>query len=161
MIRKLIAVLVIGFVLVAAAVLYFYEPPGKGPEFPKAELDVLRADGTSIHYHVEVATTLEQEMFGLMFRKYMPQDHGMIFIYNPPQQVSMWMKDTYIPLDMLYVRADGTIEKIITEAQPLNYTPLSSDEPVHGVIELNAGEVAREGLKKGDKIVFPGFGQNP
>ncbi len=90
-----------------------------------------------------------------MFRRSMPSDAGMLFIWPADQIVMMWMKNTYVALDMLYVRHDGTIAKIITNAVPLDLTPLSSDEPVRAVIELNAGEATRRGLKPGDKVTSP------
>jgi len=131
----------------------------QSPTFEQSSMTIQRADGQSFLYSVEVALTREQEAYGLMFRRSLPTNAGMIFVYNPDQLVSMWMKNTYIPLDMLFVRKDGIIVKIITHAQPFDLTPLPSGEPVRGVIELNAGDVERNGLKTGDKVIFSAFSQ--
>jgi len=136
-------------------------PDNSAPVFAHASMVIQRADGQSFPFSVEVAETPEQERYGLMFRHSLPDDAGMIFIYSPDQPVSMWMKNTYIPLDMLFVRHDGLIVKIITHAEPFDLTPLPSDEPVRGVIELTAGAVARDSLKTGDKVLFPAFSDRP
>lgn len=130
---------------------------GHAPQFEHAVLSIQRADGKLFSYTVEVAQTLEQELYGLMFRKYLAPDTGMIFIYTPDQTVSMWMKNTFIPLDMLFVRGDGSIATIAANAQPHDLTPIDSGEPVRAVIEINAGEAAQHGFTTGDKVLFPAF----
>lgn len=134
--------------------------PKDAPEFLRTGLSIEKQDGEYVLYSVEVATTPEQERYGLMFRKKLPPRSGMIFLYYPEQQIFMWMKNTYIPLDMLFVRADGTISKIIADAMPMDATPLSSDAPVRAVIEINAGEAAGQGIKVGDKVLFAAFESN-
>jgi uncharacterized membrane protein (UPF0127 family) len=131
--------------------------PEEAPSFPRDHLTIETRDGQKVPYETEVATTTDQERYGLMFRKFLPADQGMIFIYDPPLVVQMWMKNTFIPLDMLFVREDGVIVKMITHAVPFDLTPLSSDEPVKAVIELNAGEVMKHGLKTGDRVKFSAF----
>jgi hypothetical protein len=123
-------------------------------------MTIRRSDGQSFPFIIEIAETPEQQRYGLMFRRALPQDAGMLFISDPDRPVSMWMKNTYIPLDMLFIRHDGTIVKIITHAEPFDLTPLSSGEPVRGVIEINAGEAERRGLKIGDKIVSSAFSES-
>ena len=88
-----------------------------------------------------------------MFRRALADDTGMAFQWDAPQIIHMWMKNTYIPLDMLFVDAEGVIVKLLTHAEPLDLTPLSSDLPVTLVVELNAGTIARLGLRKGDKAI--------
>lgn len=105
-------------------------------------------------FHVEVAQTDEQRMRGLMHRRHMPADRGMIFLYEQEEPVAMWMENTYISLDMLFVRADGTVANIVTHAEPLSRRLLPSAGPVATVIELNAGEAGRIGVKPGDRIIF-------
>lgn len=131
------------------------------PSFSRDHLNIRRADGVSFPFDVEIATTSQQEAYGLMFRHSIAPQTGMLFLWDPDREVSMWMKNTYISLDMLFIRHDGTIAKIITHAIPLNLTPLSSDEPVHSVMEMKAGEVDRLGLKAGDKVVFWAFQMLP
>jgi uncharacterized membrane protein (UPF0127 family) len=134
--------------------------PADAPVFPHDHLIIARADGKQFPFAIEVATTPAQHEYGLMHRHALAADAGMIFLYDPPDTVSMWMKDTPLPLDMLFVRADGTIEKIATHAVPFDVTPIEADEPVRAVIELNAGTADRLGLKTGDKVVYAGFSKH-
>ena len=105
-------------------------------------------------FTVEVAATAEQQERGLMFRKEIAPDRGMIFPYDPPQDVSFWMKNTLIPLDMLFIRADGTIARIAT-AKPLDETPVPAGEPVAAVLELRGGRAAELGIREGDRVDWP------
>ena len=86
-------------------------------------------------FTVQVAATDEQQQHGLMFVRSLPGDQGMIFPYDPPQNVAFWMKNTLIPLDMIFIRADGTIARIVT-AKPLDETSVPAGEPVAAVLEL-------------------------
>jgi uncharacterized membrane protein (UPF0127 family) len=131
------------------------------PSFPRASMTIQCADGKKFPFDIEVATTPEQETYGLMFRRSLPRDAGMLFLWPEDRMVIMWMKNTFISLDMLYVGSNGVITKIITSAEPLSLMPLSSDVPVRAVIEINAGETVRRGLKPGDKVIYPAFGSGP
>ena len=86
-----------------------------------------------------------------MFVKSLPANRGMIFPYDPPQDVSFWMKNTLIPLDMLFIRADGTIARIVT-AKALDLSTIPSGEPIAAVLEIRGGEAAKAGIKVGDKV---------
>jgi uncharacterized membrane protein (UPF0127 family) len=97
----------------------------------------------------EVAATPEQQERGLMFRRSLRPDRGMIFPYDPPQDVSFWMKNTIIPLDIVFIRSDGTIVRI-THAKALDLSPLPSGEPVAAVLEIRGGRAAELGIKEGD-----------
>lgn len=132
--------------------------PDDAPHFPKAVMTIQRADGSKSDFDVEVAATPEQEGFGLMFRRKLAPDAGMIFITEPDHVMIMWMKNTFIPLDMLFVTHDGRIDQVSANAVPLDLTPIRSAQPVHGVIEIGGGEAARQNIKPGDHILFPGFG---
>jgi len=101
------------------------------------------------HFTVEVAATPEQQERGLMFRKSLAGDRGMIFPYDPPQDVSFWMENTLIPLDIIFIRADGTIVRI-TKAKALDETPLPAGEPIAVVLEIRGGRAAELGIKEGD-----------
>jgi len=106
------------------------------------------------HFTVEIAATPEQQERGLMFRKSIAPDRGMIFPYQPPQEVAFWMKNTLIPLDIVYIRADGTVGRIVN-AEPMDITPLPSGEPVALVLEIGGGRAAQLGIKEGDKVSWP------
>jgi uncharacterized membrane protein (UPF0127 family) len=103
------------------------------------------------HFTVEVAATPDQQERGLMFRHSLAGDRGMIFPYDPPQEVGFWMKNTLIPLDIIYIRANGTIARIVN-AQPMDITPLPSGEPVALVLEIRGGRAAELGIREGDKV---------
>ena len=89
-----------------------------------------------------------------MFRKDIPPDRGMIFPYEPAQEVAFWMKNTLIPLDIVYIRSDGTIARI-THAEAMDLTPLPSGEPITGVLEIRAGRAAELGIQEGDTASWP------
>jgi uncharacterized membrane protein (UPF0127 family) len=103
---------------------------------------------------VEVARTPEEQERGLMFRRELAPDRGMIFPYDPPVNAAFWMKNTLIPLDMVFVRADGTIARIAT-AQPLDETPVPAGEPVALVLEIAGGRAQQLDVKAGDKVSWP------
>lgn len=86
-----------------------------------------------------------------MFRKSIAGDRGMIFPYDPPQDVAFWMKNTLIPLDIIFVRADGTIARI-TKAEAMDLTPLPAGEPVSAVLEIRGGRAAELGIREGDIV---------
>jgi uncharacterized membrane protein (UPF0127 family) len=108
-------------------------------------------------FQVEVMRTPEQRARGLMFRRFMPQDRGMLFDFERVEPVSMWMQNTYIPLDMVFIRADGTVARVAEQTEPLSTRTIPSGEPVLGVLEVNGGVAARIGLKPGDKVEHPLF----
>jgi uncharacterized protein len=103
-------------------------------------------------FQIEVMRTPEEKAKGLMFRQFMPEDRGMLFDFEREQAVSMWMRNTYIPLDMLFIRSDGLLHHIHARAQPLDETPISSNGNVRFVLEINGGVAAKLGLKAGDRV---------
>ena len=134
--------------------------PKDAPVFARDHIHIRRADGQVVGLEVELATTPREAAFGLMFRRKVDPQTGMLFIWDTGDHpVSMWMKNTYVALDMLFIRHDGVITKIITHARPHDLTPLSSDDPVHAVLEIKAGEANHLGLKVGDNVDFWAFGK--
>jgi uncharacterized membrane protein (UPF0127 family) len=111
----------------------------------------IRSKNGAHHFTVEVAATPEQQERGLMFRKSLAGDRGMIFPYDPPQDVSFWMENTLIPLDIIFIRSDGTIVRI-TKAKALDETPLPAGEPIAAVLEIRGGRAAELGVKEGDVV---------
>ena len=101
---------------------------------------------------VEVARTPEQQERGLMFRQSLGDNQGMIFPYDPPQAASFWMKNTLIPLDMVFIRPDHTIARVADNTVPLSLDPVSAGEPVAAVLEIRGGRAAELGVKAGDKV---------
>ncbi|MGV6871713.1 DUF192 domain-containing protein [Pseudochelatococcus sp. B33] len=109
-------------------------------------------------FEVEIARTDEEQARGLMGRRYLPADRGMIFDYPDVRPVSMWMENTFISLDMLFVDAEGKIVRIAERAEPLSRRFIPSGAPVRAVVELNAGTAARIGAKVGDRIAISFIG---
>lgn len=107
-----------------------------------------------IPYSVEIADTPALQQQGLMYRKSMPQNKGMVFAFEKSKFVSMWMKNTYIPLDMLFVDEKGIIRHIHENARPLDETVISSPIPVKYVIELNAGQVKANDIRISNSVVL-------
>ena len=118
---------------------------------PLTPLVIETVDG-SHNFEVMVATSRQERMKGLMFRKKMADDHGMIFDYGQPRQIAMWMKNTYISLDMIFIRADGTIANIVARNKRHSLRSVPSDGPVVASLELMAGTTERLGIKPGDKV---------
>jgi uncharacterized protein len=144
------------FVLLAAAI------PARGAlaqlqQFPTAPLTIESAGG-SHKFSIQVATTPAQMEQGLMFRRSLAPDGGMIFDFRTPSMATMWMKNTLIPLDMLFVDAQGRIVNIHERAVPGSLDTIAAAAPVRAVIELNGGTAARLGIRPGDRVVFPMFG---
>jgi uncharacterized membrane protein (UPF0127 family) len=109
-------------------------------------------------FDIEVMTTNGERARGLMFRRSLPAKSGMLFIYDRPQAATMWMKNTYIPLDMVFIAEGGTVHRIEANTEPFSTALISSEGDIIAVLELNAGEAARIGLKRGDRAIYPGLG---
>ena len=122
----------------------------RAPSFARSPLSIHSQTGRRHDFVVEIADTDERRTYGLMFRKVLPGDHGMIFDFQRDQPVSMWMRNTLIPLDMLFIARDGRVVNIHERAVPHDETAIPSEGPVRAVLEVNGGTVARLGLKPGD-----------
>ena len=109
-------------------------------------------------FDIEVMTTMAERAKGLMFRRSLPEKSGMLFVYDRPQAATMWMKNTYIPLDMVFIAEGGEVHRIEANTEPFSTAIISSEGDIIAVLELNAGEAARIGLKRGDRAIFPGLG---
>jgi uncharacterized protein len=116
---------------------------------------VLNTDTGPHSFTIEVAKTASEKILGLMYRKSMAADAGMLFLYDRPQPVTFWMRNTYIPLDMVFIGADGRVSRIESHTEPFSLAVISSDGEVEAVLELNAGTADAIGLKAGDKVDYP------
>jgi uncharacterized membrane protein (UPF0127 family) len=119
-----------------------------------AEPLVIHAGGSAYKFEVEIVTTPETRAQGLMFRESLAANAGMLFIYPGEQPVSFWMKNTLIPLDMLFVKADGSIAHIAHNAVPHDETPIDSGAAVIAVLEVNGGTANALGIKEGDRVEY-------
>jgi hypothetical protein len=122
---------------------------------------VLKTESGEHSYTVEIADTDRERATGLMFRGSLPEKSGMIFLYDPPQRVGMWMRNTYIPLDMVFITAEGTVRRVEADTEPFSTDLIRSGGEVAAVLELNAGQAAKIGVKPGDRVIFPGLGTAP
>ena len=120
---------------------------------PAEELQIITTAGKTHIFQVEVAKTQTQLRRGLMFRKALSSDVGMLFVMEPPRQTSMWMQNTYIPLDILFINQHNKITKIM-QGKPHDLTPLNSDSICAYVLEINFGRASELNIEVGDKIVL-------
>jgi uncharacterized protein len=119
------------------------------------------ASKTGVHiFAVEIADTEAQREKGLMFRKNLPDGQGMLFDFKREQDVSFWMQNTYIPLDMIFIRGDGSILRIVENAEPLSTRLIPSGGPVLAVLEVIGGTAHRLGISAGDRVAHPIFKRN-
>ena len=119
-----------------------------------AEPLVIHSGGSAYKFNVEVVTTPDTRAQGLMYRKEMAANAGMLFIYPGEQPVSFWMKNTLIPLDMLFLKSDGSIARIAHNAVPMDETAIGSGAPVKAVLEVNGGTANALGIKEGDRVEY-------
>ena len=120
--------------------------------FDTQPLTIVTGDGKSHAFTVELALTPRQREQGLMNRREMADDKGMLFAFGETRQVFMWMKNTYIPLDMLFIARDGKVRAIKENAEPLSEAIIDSQGPIDYVLELNGGTVKRLGIHVGNRI---------
>ncbi len=119
-------------------------------------LEIVTATGPH-QFQIEVARTDRERQTGLMNRRSMPQDHGMLFLFPAEQPISMWMKNTYIALDMIFVSRKGRVTGVAQDAVPMSEAIIPSGPPAYAVIELNAGAARAMGLAVGDQVRHPSF----
>jgi uncharacterized membrane protein (UPF0127 family) len=119
-------------------------------------LEIVTKNGVQV-FSVEMATTEQEKETGLMYRKELADGKGMLFDFSPEQQVSMWMKNTYISLDMIFIRADGRILRIAENTEPLSTRIIASGGLAKGVLEVIAGTAKKYGIEPGDRVGHPLF----
>ncbi len=122
--------------------------------FEFAALEIVNDNGERLLFDVYLAEKFEQHRRGLMFVRDMPESTGMLFIYDKDEPHSMWMKNTFIPLDMIFARSDGAVSSIIRDTVPMTLESRASTEPVRYVLELNAGAARRFGIGTSSKLLW-------
>jgi len=130
-------------------------------DFGTSRVELVPTGGHRTALTVELAATPEQLEQGLMFRRHLAPGSGMLFDFGQPRLVAMWMKNTLVPLDMLFLDASGRIVHIEANAEPGTLQPRGPNRKVLGVLELPAGSVARYGLRLGDRVDHPIFADEP
>ncbi|BCI67586.1 DUF192 domain-containing protein [Acetobacter aceti] len=126
-------------------------PTAAQPPLPKETLTITSASGKH-DFTVEKATTLRQQQVGEMFRTSLPADQGMLFLWSAPQQSDMWMENTLVPLDIVFIDADGRIQSITENAVPQSLARISSHGPAMATLELQGGITAKLGIVVGDRV---------
>jgi uncharacterized protein len=129
-------------------------------QVPLQQVTVATQPGAVHRFQVEVARTRAEKQRGLMFRRTLPADHGMIFIYDVPQSLTFWMKDTPLPLDLVFINAAGRVVYIHERAVPWSEAPITTPVPVTMVLEVNAGLTRRLGIAVGDRVTVQGREQS-
>lgn len=125
------------------------------PALEQIELQI-QTDTATHPFTVEVARTPDEQARGLMFRESLAPNVGMLFPFSEPRPASFWMKNTLIPLDMIFVRSDGTIARIAVNTTPLSLAPVGVGEPVAAVLEIAGGRSVELGIDEGDRVSWPG-----
>ncbi|MBK3735248.1 DUF192 domain-containing protein [Azospirillum brasilense] len=148
----------LGGLLMGAVILLSALPAVALESFARSSLTVETAGGGKYRFDIELAETPAQQAQGLMYREKMAADAGMLFTYDRPQPASFWMKNTLIPLDMIFIGADGRIVNIHANAVPQSLDAVNSAGPVKGILEINGGMSARLGIRPGDRVVHAAFG---
>ena len=139
---------------IGAAAILCASPVAQAASF--APLEIVTKSGVQV-FSVEMATTEEEKTTGLMYRKELADGKGMLFDFSPEQQVSMWMKNTYISLDMIFIRADGRILRIAENTEPMSTRIIPSGGLAKGVLEVIGGTARKYGIEPGDRVAHPLF----
>lgn len=144
--------------IVAAAVIAWVSLSVAGVSAAEMQpLEIVTRSGVHV-FTVEVAKTEQERATGLMYRKELAEGRGMLFDFSPEQPVSMWMKNTFIPLDMIFIRSDGRILRIAENTEPHSEKIISSGGLARGVLEVIGGTARKYGIQPGDRVAHPLFG---
>ena len=129
----------------------------KAQSLKKTKIALLGADGNSHEYTVELAVTPEEQRIGMMFRNYIPENTGMLFVFKEDTERNFWMKNTFIPLDLIFIRNDGIITYIHHMAEEESLKPINSNGKVRAVLEIAGGEAEILNINIGDRVLYKDF----
>lgn len=155
--KHLVSILLLVFAVTAVPVSALAQSAGNLQTFARGALTIETAAGERHAFDVEIAETPDQRAQGLMFRQELAADAGMLFLFGGSEVRAMWMKDTYIPLDMLFIDERGEIVRIEERTVPHSLRAIASGKPVSAVLELNAGTASRLKIGPGDRVRHPAF----
>ena len=155
--RRGIAVLLVVLALAAPGGLHAQSGPLEDlDKFPRGKLEIT-VGRKPLVFDIWVADTPQRMSQGLMFVRSLSPQHGMLFVHENPRPISMWMKNTYIPLDMVFIDSHGRIQQIVARTTPHSLDTVRSSEPALAVLEIGGGEAQRLGLKPGQTVSHPAF----
>ena len=143
-------------VVAAAALISALFAAGPAVAAEEQALEIVTRSGVYT-FTIELAATDEERSKGLMFRRELPEGRGMLFDFKQDMNVTMWMKNTYIPLDMIFIRADGRIQRIAENTEPESTKIIAAGAPVRAVLEVIGGTAKKLGIKAGDRVAHPLF----
>jgi uncharacterized protein len=153
------AAIVVTLVFASGAALAQSGPVEDLAAFPRDKLEIFDDKGAGRQpkhvFEVWLADNPRRQQQGLMFVRDLPDLRGMLFVHDQPREISMWMKNTYIPLDMVFIDDHGRIQQIIEQATPHSLAIIRSDKPALAVLEIAGGEARRLGLRAGQRVVHP------
>ncbi len=150
--RRIALIRTFAVVVATAAAMVFAPLPAGSME--QQTLEIVSKNGVHV-FSVELAVTDEERQKGLMFRKSLPESEGMLFDFKRDQDVSMWMHNTYVSLDMIFIRGDGRIQRIAENTETESDRIISSGGPVRAVLEVVAGTAKKLGIAAGDRVASP------
>jgi uncharacterized membrane protein (UPF0127 family) len=137
---------------------YFeYKDGDHVPEYFENTVTIVSKDGTSHEFNIEIAATPSEQAKGLMFRESLAEDAGMLFLFKTVDERSFWMENTFIPLDLIFIEPDGTIQHIHTMAKPQDRTAITSGQKSKAVLEINGGTSDKLDIAVGDKVYHSAF----
>lgn len=146
----------ISILLFISAISFAQPKPDPGAVFPVEALEVVTSSGT-FKFSVEIADESEERSKGLMFRETMLPTHGMLFAFGETAPIMMWMKNTPLSLDMVFIKQDGIVARVANDTKPFSTKIISSGEPVSHVLELKAGIAKQIGIEPGDRVIHGFF----
>lgn len=158
------AIVVLALVLIGAGLFFsglIVKEEMVAATLPKDQVAILGAGGVKHLFKIELALTDEQMARGLMYREKLEDDAGMLFVYSRVQEIAMWMRNTKIPLDMLFIDNEGKIVHIAENARPYDERAISSRYPVRATLEIRGGQAAARGIKIGDTVQNAYFNSLP
>ena len=144
----------LAFLFLLFGLLFAGDAPAQLQSYEKSTASIVTSAGKR-DFTIELALTPAQQAQGLMFRREMAPDAGMLFVFPESREQTFWMKNTFLPLDMIFIKPDGTILSIAERTVPLTETPVPSHGNAKAVLEVNGGTAARLGIKPGDKVSAP------
>ena len=153
--RRLLAARIAVLAALSLLILSSCSPPARS-----YSLEIVTPDGARRVFRIELATKPAERERGLMYRQSLDADAGMLFDFQNDQMVEMWMKNTYIPLDMVFIAGNGNVVRIAADAVPHSLATISSGQPVRAVLEIKGGEAARQGITPGSTVVHSLFAQS-
>lgn len=127
--------------------------PSFSPTFTRAPVTIQKKDGQRVTFDAQWAVSPAQQAYGLMYRQSLAPHEAMLFVFAQPQVASFWMRNTFIPLDMLFISKQREIVQIVANARPQDETPIVSKEPVSFVLEIGGGQAKAQGLSVGDILL--------